>query len=55
MKPGFEPYRTPDDSGAVDRAKEFCGTRNLTPKDVKIVRKDGYVRVIVIREGCKTL
>jgi len=55
LTPGDEPFRTPDDEGAAERAKAFCKSRGLTPKDVKIVRRDGYVRVIVIRRGavCK--
>ncbi len=53
MKVGFEPYRTTDNGGAADRAKEFCKSRGLTPKDVKIVRRDGFVRVVVIRDGAK--
>lgn len=52
MAVGFEPYVTPDDEGAVDRAKEFCKTRELTPAVVKIVRRDGMVR-IVVKERCK--
>ena len=53
LKLGFEPFKTPDADDAADMAKEFCLTRGLTPKDVKIVRRDGYVRVVVIREGAK--
>ena len=52
MKRGFEPYITPDDDGAVDRAKSFCKTRELTPEMVKIVRRDGHVRIVVKKE-CK--
>lgn len=52
MQPGFEPYVTPDDDKAADRAKEFCKTRGLTPNDVKIVRRDGHVRIVVKKE-CK--
>lgn len=50
MQPGFEPYVTPDDDKAADRAKEFCKTRGLTPNDVKIVRRDGHVRIVVKKE-----
>lgn len=53
MNIGFEPYRTPDDEGAVDRIKAFCNSRGLTNKDVKLTRKDGFVRVVVIKDGCK--
>ena len=53
MNRGFEPYVTPDDDGAADRAKDFCKSRGLTPKDVKIVRRDGRVRVVVIRDGAR--
>lgn len=53
LKPGDEPFRTQDAPDAADMAKDFCRTRELTPKDVKIVRRDGYVRVVVIREGAK--
>lgn len=52
MKPDFIPWRTPDAGDAADRAKEFCRTRGLTPADVKIVRRDGEVMVVVKRE-CK--
>lgn len=52
MQPGFEPYITPDDDGAVDRAKAFCKSRGLTPDVVKISRKDGMVRIVVKKE-CK--
>lgn len=53
MKPGDEPFKIPDSEDAADRAKAFCMSRGLTPKDVKITRKDGFVRVVVIREGAK--
>jgi len=52
MKPGFIPWRTPDAPDAADRAKEFCSTRGLTPSEVKIVRRDGEVMVVIIK-GCK--
>lgn len=52
MKPGFEPFRTPDTPDAADQAKAFCVSRGLTPDMVKIVRSGGYVRVIVKKE-CK--
>ena len=52
MPPGFVPYWTPDTPDAPDKAKEFCRTRGLTPNDVKIVRKDGKVKVVVKR-ACK--
>lgn len=51
MKPGDEPFATPDAPDAVDRAKEFCKSRKLTADDVKIVRRDGMVRVVVKRDG----
>ena len=53
MQVGFEPYKIPDDDTAAERAKEFCKVRKLTPKDVKIVRRDGFVRVVVIRRGAR--
>lgn len=51
MNPGDIPYKTPDDDEAVERAKEFCRTRALTPNDVKIQRNDGFVSVVVKRKG----
>lgn len=50
MQPDFIPWQTPDAPDAVDRAKEFCNTRGLTNRDVKLVRRDGMVCVVVIRE-----
>lgn len=53
MQVGDEPYKTPDDADAAERAKAFCGSRGLTPKDAKIVRRAGFVRVIITRNGVK--
>lgn len=51
MRQGDIPFRTIDDAGAVDRAKAFCASRKLTPDDVKLTRKDGWVMVVVKRNG----
>lgn len=56
MKEGDQPFWCPvSEPDAVDRAKEFCRSRKLTPDDVKIVKRDGHVRVVVKRDGavCK--
>jgi len=52
MPPNFIPYRTPDEPDAATLAKEFCRTRGLTPDDVKIVRRDGEV-MVVVKRSCK--
>lgn len=51
MNHGDTPFKTPDDENAADRAKHFCRVSSLTPNDVKITRKDGFVYVVVKRDG----
>jgi ribosomal protein L36 len=51
VNPGDIPYKTPDDETAIDRAKHFCRSSSLTPNDVKIVKRDGFVMVVVKRAG----
>lgn len=53
MKPNEIPYQTPFNETAIDRAKDFCKTRKLTPNDVKLVKSDGDVMVIVKQHGVK--
>lgn len=53
MKPGDEPFKIPDSDDAAERAKAFCKSRGLTPRDCKIVRRDGHVRVVITRDGAK--
>lgn len=52
MPPGFVPFWISDGPDAAEQAKEFCRTRGLGSSDVKIVREDGAVKVVVKRE-CK--
>ena len=52
MQPGTVPFWVSDSEDAIDRAKDYCRTRGLTPADVKIVKRDGAVMVVVKRE-CK--
>lgn len=53
VKVGDEPFSIPDAQDAADRAKAFCISRGLTSNDVKIVRADGKVKVVVKRDGAK--
>lgn len=47
IQPGTVVFQTPDALDAADQAKGFCKTRELNPGNAKIVRKDGFVRVII--------
>jgi len=53
MNVGFEPFQTPDAEDAAEQAKSFCKSRGLTPRDCKIVRRDGRVMVVITRDGAK--
>ena len=54
MNKGFEPFKIPFSDDAARHAIEFCKTRGLTNRDVKIVKgKDGFVRVVVVRDDVK--
>lgn len=54
MNKGFEPFKIPFSDDAASLAIEFCKTRGLTNRDVKIVKgKDGFVRVVVVRDDVK--
>lgn len=52
LKPGDVVYWTPADSGAADRAREFCRTRGLTGETARIVKREGRVEV-EIKKPCK--
>ena len=52
MQPGTIPYFITDGDDAIDRAKEFCRTRGLTPEFARIVKRNGAV-MVEIKKACK--
>jgi hypothetical protein len=50
MQPGDIIFQAPDGAKTVERAREFCKVRRLGADDVRLVKKDGSVMVIVKRE-----
>jgi hypothetical protein len=47
MNAGDVPFKTPDGPDAPAEAREFCRSRGLTSDQVKIVRRNGVVEVVV--------
>jgi hypothetical protein len=50
MQPGEIIFKAHDAPDTVDRARDFCKARRLGADDVRLVKKEGYIMVIVKRE-----
>jgi hypothetical protein len=50
MKVGFVPFWTDDGPNAPGDARDFCTTRGLTSDQVKIVRRNGRVEIVVKKQ-----
>ena len=50
MQTGEIIYKTPAREDAVNSARKFCKVRKLGPDDVRLVKREGQIMVIVKRE-----